>query len=234
MPLIPAKCTQCGANIEVDNTKEAGICTHCGTAFVTEKTINNYNTYVTQNVTKNIYGKEKTEAEEHVRNADAFIKMGEYGQAEEQLNLAVKSNPSDWRVWFGMMRLYSGDFTDISDRAYKNYCKYLKNAAAVASSEELQEMQKLCTEYELKKKRAEKNLEKINQITFEETKRQNKIRKRENFILASLLTMLAVVFIFILVLYILFGCSNIAIYIKPTKIITFIKSTKNGAKFYGL
>ncbi len=36
MPLVAAKCTQCGANIEVDNTKEAGIYKYCGTAFITE------------------------------------------------------------------------------------------------------------------------------------------------------------------------------------------------------
>ena len=41
MALIPAKCTQCGANIEVDDTHEAGICKYCGTAFITEKAINN-------------------------------------------------------------------------------------------------------------------------------------------------------------------------------------------------
>lgn len=37
MALVPAICTQCGAQIEVDNTHEAGICKHCGTAFVIEK-----------------------------------------------------------------------------------------------------------------------------------------------------------------------------------------------------
>lgn len=52
MPLIPAKCTQCGANIEVDSTHEAGICPHCGTAFITEKAVNNY--YRQTNVTANI------------------------------------------------------------------------------------------------------------------------------------------------------------------------------------
>ena len=41
MGFVAAKCTQCGANIEVDDTKEAGICKFCGTAFVTEKAINN-------------------------------------------------------------------------------------------------------------------------------------------------------------------------------------------------
>ena len=49
MALVPAKCTQCGGNIEVDNTHEAGICQHCGTPFITEKAINNYNTFVTNN-----------------------------------------------------------------------------------------------------------------------------------------------------------------------------------------
>ncbi len=49
MPLVEAKCTQCGANIEVDDTKEAGICKVCGTAFITEKAITNYSTYISNN-----------------------------------------------------------------------------------------------------------------------------------------------------------------------------------------
>lgn len=49
MELVAAKCPQCGANIKVDKEKDAGICEFCGTAFITEKAINNYNTYVTNN-----------------------------------------------------------------------------------------------------------------------------------------------------------------------------------------
>ena len=50
----PAKCTQCGDSIIVDETKEAGICPSCGTAFVTEKVITNYvNNYNTvHNITE--------------------------------------------------------------------------------------------------------------------------------------------------------------------------------------
>lgn len=51
MALVPAICTQCGAQIEVDNTHEAGICKFCGTAFITEKVINNYTTNITNNNT---------------------------------------------------------------------------------------------------------------------------------------------------------------------------------------
>lgn len=58
MGLIAAKCTQCGANIEVDGAKEAGICKFRGTTFVTEKAIYNYN--VTTSVV-NIYNEAKSD-----------------------------------------------------------------------------------------------------------------------------------------------------------------------------
>lgn len=53
MALVPAKCTQCGANIEVDESKEAGICPYCNTAFITEKTIINYTKNITENIVNN-------------------------------------------------------------------------------------------------------------------------------------------------------------------------------------
>lgn len=57
MPIIPAKCTNCGASLKVDNTKDAAICPYCGSAFIVEKAINNYNTtnHITAG-TVNIYG----------------------------------------------------------------------------------------------------------------------------------------------------------------------------------
>ena len=43
MPLINAKCTNCGANLEVDNAKDAAICPFCHSAYIVQKAINNYN-----------------------------------------------------------------------------------------------------------------------------------------------------------------------------------------------
>jgi len=48
MPLTPAICTQCGAQIEVDSSKEAAICPSCGTAFIVENAIKNYS--ITNNI----------------------------------------------------------------------------------------------------------------------------------------------------------------------------------------
>ena len=57
MPLVPCKCTNCGAILKVDNTKDAAICAYCGSAFIVEKAINNYT--VTNNITAevvNVFG----------------------------------------------------------------------------------------------------------------------------------------------------------------------------------
>ena len=52
MPLISARCTNCGANLEVDNTKDAAICPYCGSAYIVEKAVNYYNS--TNNITANV------------------------------------------------------------------------------------------------------------------------------------------------------------------------------------
>ena len=74
MPFVPAICTQCGAPIVVDDTKDAGICNHCGTAFITEKAIYNYN-YVnnTTNITNtnNTYNVQDSEVHIHSQYDDA-------------------------------------------------------------------------------------------------------------------------------------------------------------------
>lgn len=57
MPLVNAKCTNCSATLQVDNTKDALVCPYCGSAFIVEKAIQNYN--ITNHITAqtvNIYG----------------------------------------------------------------------------------------------------------------------------------------------------------------------------------
>lgn len=91
MGLVAAKCTQCGANIRVDDTKEAGICEFCGTAFITEKAINNYNitnNYNIQNAVINVQkvnvdnlkklGDEKIQTSNYPFEMDNYVKAQEY------------------------------------------------------------------------------------------------------------------------------------------------------------
>lgn len=62
MPLVNAKCTNCGAPLEVDHAKDAAVCSYCGSAFIVEKAINSYN--ISNNITGsvvNIYGGAKND-----------------------------------------------------------------------------------------------------------------------------------------------------------------------------
>ena len=141
MPLVAAKCTQCGGQIEVDNTKEAGICMHCQTAFITEKAINNYNiNYNTTNnttIVKNIYGREKTEAEEYINNGDVFVNLGDLSKARAQYNQAVGADPSAYKGWFGLVKVQTENFSNLRDI---EHFLPLKRAIAVACDKGKQEI----------------------------------------------------------------------------------------------
>ena len=56
MALVPAICTQCGANISADKGKDCMICPYCNTPFIVEKAINKFNvTYNISGSVVNIY-----------------------------------------------------------------------------------------------------------------------------------------------------------------------------------
>lgn len=113
MPFVPAICTQCGAPILVDDTKEAGICQHCNTAFITEKAIYNYN-YINNttniNNTNNTYNVKDSEVHIHsqyddaetlYKNIDGLLERG-YAKNSEAVTNNLKTLeekfPTDYRT----------------------------------------------------------------------------------------------------------------------------------------
>lgn len=50
--LVPAKCTECGGNININPNERLSICEYCGKPFVVQEAIQNFNT--TYNITTNI------------------------------------------------------------------------------------------------------------------------------------------------------------------------------------
>ena len=70
MPLVNAKCTNCGATLTIDNNKDVAICQYCNSAFIVERAISNYN--ITNNINAsvvNIYGND-------TNNHDFIIEAG--------------------------------------------------------------------------------------------------------------------------------------------------------------
>ena len=54
MNIVDGKCPNCGASIKIDSDTDAGICEYCGSAFVTEKAIVNYGTYINKQEIHNV------------------------------------------------------------------------------------------------------------------------------------------------------------------------------------
>ncbi|MBQ2755344.1 MAG: leucine-rich repeat domain-containing protein, partial [Oscillospiraceae bacterium] len=62
MMLVPGICTQCGATLSADKTKECMICPYCGTPFIVEKAINNFqNIYNISDSVVNIYSSKEND-----------------------------------------------------------------------------------------------------------------------------------------------------------------------------
>lgn len=103
MALISAKCTNCGANLEVDKTKDAAICPFCGSAYVVEKAINNY--YTTNNIQAasiNIFGQS---ADDLFRDAQTFTELEAYEEASQKYVQMMEQFPADPRGAMGVVRL---------------------------------------------------------------------------------------------------------------------------------
>lgn len=97
MSIIPAKCPQCGANIQIDNEKNSGICESCGTPYLTEKAIDS-NVFNIQHATITIQGNANT----------ALSAMQNMEKGEQQENIAVadadaadEADKSKFAVAFG-------------------------------------------------------------------------------------------------------------------------------------
>lgn len=167
MPLVPAICTQCGANIEVDNTHEAGICKFCGTAFITEKAINNYMTNITNNiVNKNnfaganvVFQNNSESIEKLIENANTLIKLREYNKAKNTYHEITSKYPMDYRGWLGIIRSETEDMTKASQFNHNQIIDYFDKANKVANSIEqetvLKQKEKYETLYKETKKRGE-------------------------------------------------------------------------------
>lgn len=118
MPLVPAICTQCGARLEVDPNCEAAICKYCNTPFITEKAINNYNTTYVTNIghlhADVVHINDDSSRDSRVKSGETFLKFNDYTSAEEVFGKLTKDCPYDYRGWWGLVRVYSRNFTDFS------------------------------------------------------------------------------------------------------------------------
>ena len=137
MPLVNAKCTNCGAPLQVDNSHEAAVCQYCGSAFIVEKAIQNFNYHFTNNITAQnviIAGKGEMEKERLLANAQTNENFKEYDKAFEIYSQVAEDYPDDYRGWYGKasMKTHKFKVLDISDREFTQISSYIDKAMLCA------------------------------------------------------------------------------------------------------
>ena len=91
MPLVPAKCPNCGGNINVDSSQAAAICESCKQPFIVEQAINNFNTTYNITNTNNITAEHvtvienKESADNTVSRIYDFLNEGNFQSADEYM-----------------------------------------------------------------------------------------------------------------------------------------------------
>lgn len=152
MPLVPAKCTECGGEIEVNNEKKLGVCKHCRQPFVVEESINNYNTYNNYNTTNNyndgsivniVEGESK---ETLLKNAEIALKIENYDLAKENFEILTKRYPDEYKGWWGLIQSITKNFTyyDLSIDELNQFYSY---SIKLASDDVIVELKKQYKEY---------------------------------------------------------------------------------------
>lgn len=142
MTLVPAICTQCGSKLEVDPGKEAAICPYCKTPFITQKAINHYSTTNVTNIDRFhaevVNMTDDSSRDNRVKAGETFITLNNYVSAEKTFSDLTKDCPYDYRGWWGLIRVYSVDFSDmtIDGEKLSSIAQLYQNAIAVASIDE--------------------------------------------------------------------------------------------------
>ena len=152
MPLVAAKCTKCGGELQIDNAQEAAICPYCGTPFIVEKAINYYTTHNVTNIGSvehaDIHMEDSRGLETRLKNAESYlVQHKDYDKAEKLFRSITEEFAGDWRGWWGVVRAMTHEFEGIPAGMWQEF-KYEDTTteafkAAVTGAFATDELQKM-------------------------------------------------------------------------------------------
>jgi len=101
--MVPAICSQCGAQVSVDASQETAFCTYCGAKFIVEKAINTYNiknASIGHADTINVYAGDT--AENLTDRAMIMLKDNQSRKARELFEDALNKDARYWKAYLGL------------------------------------------------------------------------------------------------------------------------------------
>ena len=150
MGLVPAKCTSCCGTLEVDAELKAAICPHCGSAYIVQEAINQYNVTNVYQINKaslkvdhrQLFADRIEAAEKQMR----FLK--DYPKALNSFTALENDVPEEFRVWSGKLEARSMGYDAVAtsnihihnDNCLKELCRDYENAYTTGDEEQKKEI----------------------------------------------------------------------------------------------
>lgn len=119
MKLVPAICTQCGAELRVDETLKSATCPYCNAGFVVEQAINTYSVNVHNDIHADVINVVGADVNAEIDKAEFYFETDNLDKALEHVNKAVEINPRDGKIWSLQSRiLFKLNNLDAAEKAF--------------------------------------------------------------------------------------------------------------------
>ena len=127
MPFVQGKCDNCGGILTVDLSLKAANCPFCGTAYVVQDSINNYNTSIkVESMHADVVNVvDENSSEARLKAGAAYLKIGKYDLAEKEYQFVTKMAPQNNLGWLGLIEARTN-----------NYSKRIKSASELKALNE--------------------------------------------------------------------------------------------------
>ena len=139
MAWTQGKCESCGGILAVDSSLKTATCPFCGSTYVIQDAINNYNTNIKiDSLHADVVNvSDETSAEGRLRAADAYMKMGKFQEAEMEYKNVTVLTPQNYLGWLGLIEAKSLNYTRrlVSKSDFKIYDDYVKSVKALAGKD---------------------------------------------------------------------------------------------------
>lgn len=133
MPLVMAKCTNCGGVLEIDSSKDAVICTYCGTPFISEKAVNNYTNNIEHLHADTVVLSNGQSVESLIKAGAALLEAGSLNSAQPIFKKLIDNYPEDYRSWYSNGQFQMAIYCNVqSDQSHYEALSSLKNALVLA------------------------------------------------------------------------------------------------------
>lgn len=105
--LVPGTCTNCGASLQVDPSQQAAICPACGTPYIVQQAINNFNIHSTGNISieNAVIAVPGANAENYLKRAIGYEQQFDLEKALEYYNKALDADASNQDAMTSVARI---------------------------------------------------------------------------------------------------------------------------------